>query len=272
MITVITVVYSALDDLKQTAESVFKQTVWPELEYIIVDGGSTDGTLEYLKTLPPSVRWISEPDKGIYDAMNKGIRMAKGDSIVMLNAGDFFLNDTVQRLQEFAENNSIDLSRTVIYGDAYYRFDGLNILRPGNAELMISEMSICHQATFVGCKVHEQFGDYSMEYRLAADYDFLLRVYLQAPQFFIHLPEPLVEFKYEGATSANYIRSLNETRQIARKYMSRSQYRKFLRRHYRSIILRRIEAFILAIWPGSKKPNLARLLYAVRSRLPRGIV
>lgn len=272
VITVVTVVFNALDNLKLTAESVFKQTAWPDIEYIIVDGGSTDGTLAYLKTLPPAVRWISEPDKGIYDAMNKGITLAGGETIVMLNAGDVFPANTVERLLSFSKEYAVDLSQMILYGDAYYRFDSTSILRPGDVQQMIEGMSICHQAAFVGSGVYKRFGGYSMEYRLAADYEFLLRVFLAEPNTFVHLPEPLVEFQYEGLTSANYMASYNEARQIARRYLNRSQYNKFLRRHYRSVTLRKIEALLLFFWPWRPKPDFARLLYSVRSRFRRGVI
>ncbi|MDV7391601.1 glycosyltransferase, partial [Arthrospira platensis SPKY1] len=100
-VSIITVVYNACDLLQGTMASVFEQS-WPHIEYIVVDGGSTDGTTELIRAQAGRIsRWVSEPDKGLYDAMNKGLRMATGDFVWFLNAGDrLFTPDTVERVME----------------------------------------------------------------------------------------------------------------------------------------------------------------------------
>lgn len=160
VITIVTVVFNALDNLKSTVESVFKQPTWSDIEYIIVDGGSTDGTLEYLKTLPPAVRWVSEPDKGIYDAMNKGIRMANGEGLLFLNAGDYFVGDVI----------TTDLTAPCFL-PVKYQHPVLG-LKPVPLRSRKMGLPNCHQGIIFERRKNLY---YDLQYRVCADYDFYLR-------------------------------------------------------------------------------------------------
>ncbi|MGV3547381.1 MAG: glycosyltransferase, partial [Pedobacter sp.] len=112
-ITIITVNFNNLKGLKKTAESVLSQT-YKDFEFIIVDGGSRDGSKEYIEEISDNVTlWVSEPDSGIYNAMNKGIKMAKGDYICFLNSGDIFFDETT--LNSVA--NQVDGEIGIYYGD-----------------------------------------------------------------------------------------------------------------------------------------------------------
>lgn len=114
-ISVVTVCYNAVETLEETMLSVLHQT-YPDIEYIIIDGGSTDGTVDIIKKYADRLAyWVSEPDKGIYDAMNKGIDIATGDYINFMNAGDkFYQHNTVASL---LESFTIMEPTTIIYGD-----------------------------------------------------------------------------------------------------------------------------------------------------------
>lgn len=160
IITVITVVYNALEDLRPTVDSVMKQSAWHDLEYIIVDGGSTDGTLDYLQTLPPAVRWVSEPDKGIYDAMNKGIRMANGEGLLFLNAGDYFVGDVI----------TADIP-VPGFLPVRYRHPVLG-LKPVPLRSRKMGLPNCHQGIIFERQKNLY---YDLQYRVCADYDFYLR-------------------------------------------------------------------------------------------------
>ena len=92
-VTVITVVYNNVSKIEKTIQNVLKQT-YSELEYVVVDGASTDGTTDIIKKYNENIKWISEPDKGIYDAMMKGVRMATGEWVLFRNCGDFFFKPT----------------------------------------------------------------------------------------------------------------------------------------------------------------------------------
>jgi glycosyltransferase involved in cell wall biosynthesis len=112
-ITIITVVYNGIDLLTGTMQSVFDQT-YPNIEYLIIDGNSTDGTQELIKENASKItNWISEPDKGLYDAMNKGLKMATGDFVWFMNAGDrIFAADTVEKMMSFCTSKT-----DVLYGE-----------------------------------------------------------------------------------------------------------------------------------------------------------
>lgn len=159
-LTVITVAYNALDALKPTVQSVMKQPLWSVLDYVIIDGGSTDGTVDYLKTLPPSVRWLSEPDQGIYDAMNKGIRMAVGNGLLFLNAGDLLVGDVLMGSIPVPCFLPVKYCHPVL---------GLKSVPLRSRRMGLPQ---CHQGI-----VFERREDilYDLRYRVCADYDLYLR-------------------------------------------------------------------------------------------------
>ena len=120
-ISLITATYNSAETLRDTMQSVLNQT-FKDVDYIIVDGGSKDGTMDIVKEFEPKfegrLRWVSEPDKGIYDAMNKGVKMAQGDIVGILNSDDFFASDDVLEKVNaaFTENLAID----GVYADVRY--------------------------------------------------------------------------------------------------------------------------------------------------------
>lgn len=189
-VSIITVVYNGAATLEQTIRSVETQT-FMDREYIIVDGGSRDGTLEIIKKYADRVdsSWVSEPDKGIYDAMNKGIRMARGEWLFFLGSDDTFLNDGV--LTDFfaTDLQGIDLA----YGDVYSkdfkgRYDGEFTL-----EKLLSR-NLSHQAAFYRRSLFHRLGDYDLRYRGHADWEFNLRCF----------SDPGVRTKYTGVLTASF--------------------------------------------------------------------
>ena len=202
MITVITVVYNAHEDLKLTDESVFKQPAWPDIEYIIVDGGSKDGTPEYLKTLPPSVRWISEPDKGIYDAMNKGIRMASGKGLLFLNAGDYFVGDVI----------TADLTAPCFL-PVKYQHPVLGY-RPVKLRRRSEGLPNCHQGI-----VFERKQDlfYDLRYRISSDLDYYIR-HGYGDRLPMHACSGFVHFDNSGANRKQAVLRDREIAAIIREY------------------------------------------------------
>ena len=182
LITVITVVYNGAKYLEDTIKSVINQT-YPNVEYIIIDGGSRDGTLDIIKKYEDYVDyWVSEPDKGIYDAMNKGIDLATGQWINFMNAGDKFFNDNIiffiyQNVKSLNSNYDIVYGKVGIINekgeiDAIY---GLN--EKESFKKLKKYMSISHQSTFYRLEFFKKTGKYDNDFKIAGDYEILLRNY-----------------------------------------------------------------------------------------------
>ncbi len=185
-LSILTVTYQAAQTLPLTLASTQAQT-WTDWEHVFVDGGSTDGTLDLIQAYAqtrPNVHWISEPDQGLYDAMNKALRLAKGEFVVFLNAGDsFWAADTLERL--FTEAPA---QADVLYGDHRY-VDAAGQPLPKrrarpypHGQLSVQHfrtgMAVCHQALFVR-RTLAPF--YDLSYPLAADLDWTIRLLRQNP-------------------------------------------------------------------------------------------
>ena len=216
VISIITVVYNGEAHLEQTIESVISQD-YPNFEYIIVDGGSQDQTLEIVKRHQSQIDyWISEPDKGIYNAMNKGIALAKGEIIGILNSDDYYQENTVSKVVECFAKTKAD----IVHGNV----DRLNEIKgkkyfitvTPNLERLNQTMTINHPACFVKKKVYKKIGGFDESFRLAADYEFLLRAYKQNCQFH-HLDQSLTVFRIGGESSIG-CDSLKETHRLSEKH------------------------------------------------------
>ncbi|WON82824.1 glycosyltransferase family 2 protein [Chromobacterium haemolyticum] len=200
-ISIITIVRNDKKGIERTLASVEREKNYL-VEYIIIDGASTDGTVETIESHLDIVdNFISEQDNGIYDAMNKGVRLASGDVICMINAGD--------ELEPGAINlvlNSLEIhgSHSIYFGDAYYSYEdtGSKRMVSAQAENIIWKMSICHQAVFIPKSVYYKYGLYSLKYRYAADFDFILRVYMAGERFF-YVNGVLAVFIREGQVIKN---------------------------------------------------------------------
>lgn len=178
-ISVITVCYNAEKVIQQTMQSVMNQS-YTDIEYIIIDGASTDGTMELVKKYADEkrVRYISEPDNGIYDAMNKGIRLATGDYLEFLNAGDVFVNnDVIKSVVQKIEANPAD----VMYGDIIYEYPdkttSVRIYGQFCSSLFYYLLGDCinHQAIFARRECFEK-NIFDAEYRICADREWMMRV------------------------------------------------------------------------------------------------
>lgn len=183
VITIITVTYNSESTLRDTIESVLFQR-YADIEYIVVDGGSTDGTLsvvkEYESHFQGQLKWINEPDRGIYDAMNKGIRMATGDVIGILNSDDFFTTEDV--LEKVVREFEKDAALEAVYGDVHFvhpdnlqkciRYYSSSIFRPS---LFRFGFMPAHPSFYVKRECYEKYGLYALDYKIAADYDLLIR-------------------------------------------------------------------------------------------------
>ena len=233
LFSIITVTYNAAKALERTLQSVGGQT-YGEVEYVVIDGGSTDGTMEQV------VRWeaemgeermqrgmepmrcviVSEPDRGLYDAMNKGLQRATGDYVWFLNAGDTFKSsETVAQLAEVAERNGMP---DILYGetdvtDSEGRFIAARRLKAPDVLTwrgFRTGMRVCHQAFVVKRSVAPM---YDLEYRFSADFDWCIRCMKQA-QRIVNSRMRLVNYEAEGMTTRNRKASLAERYRIMCHY------------------------------------------------------
>lgn len=197
-ITIITVCFNAYEDLKKTLDSVFSQQ-YNDYEYIVVDGGSTDGTIKLLEQYKvlfenhhKTFKFITEKDKGTYDAMNKGARMAHGEWINYMNAGDCFYTNTTLR-EIFSK--VIDKDIGVLYGDTFQVFDFGSGIATEDYYLKDNDtMPFCHQSSFVKSELLHKF-PFDLSYKIIADHDFFLQL---RQQNVIFLYIPIVIAKYNG--------------------------------------------------------------------------
>ena len=204
-VSIITVVYNNQAMIGNSIQSVLDQD-YPGVEYIIVDGGSTDGTREIIKSFGKRInKMISEPDKGIYDAMNKGIKLASGDIIGILNSDDVFADDTV--LSEVAETfrkTGVD----AVYGDLFYvdKDDANKIIRywkagqykPGSFR---KGWHPAHPALFVKRQVYEKCGGFHISFNVSADFELMLRLFEKHKIKTAYVPKVLVKMRLGGESN-----------------------------------------------------------------------
>ena len=215
-VSIITVVYNGVTHLEQTINSVINQT-YNNIEYIIIDGGSTDGTVELIKKYDKHIDyWVSEKDSGIYDAMNKGIAEATGEIVGLINADDWYETDAVAQVIETFVNSNAD----VVHGS-------MNIVKEnGNsfmkkAELDLSHlkkgMLLNHPTTFIKRGVYESYGSFNTQYKIAADWELVLRLWLEGLSF-IAIESALANFRMGGVSSAHLKDSLLEKHQVRKDH------------------------------------------------------
>lgn len=211
LVSIITVSYNAAKTIEQTIRSVINQT-YDSIEYIIIDGGSTDGTVDIIKKYEDQITyWVSEPDKGIYDAMNKGIAHAKGDIIGIINSDDWYEIDAIEQVVQYYEEGE------KVYHGAIrnYQEDGVTFITPATKSLerLKRGMVVNHPAMFVNKEVYERYGAFSLEYRIAADWDFTLKVHMQGVSF-IRIDKILANFRLGGVSGALSQKHLKELHRI----------------------------------------------------------
>ncbi len=210
-ITVITICFNSEKTIEQTIRSVIDQT-YKNIEYIIVDGKSTDSTLSIINKYRKQVsRLISEPDDGIYDAMNKGVSMATGDWIHILNSDDYYVDSTsLERIVPHLDPGRTNYFRMFLnYPDGRYQTYDFNYRR---WKLFISAY-LPHPALLVSGEQYKEVGIIDTKYKIAADHDFIMRLTATFPGKFT--PEPFVVMRQGGTASQNQLCALNETRIIA---------------------------------------------------------
>ena len=207
-ISIITVTYNRASVIKDAIEGVLAQE-YKNYEYIIVDGASKDNTIGILKEYEPKfegrMRWISEPDNGLYDAINKGIRMATGDVVGIINSDDFFhRNDTFAIIAQAFENLKVD----AIYGDecSVSGNDLSRVLRVNCGDYFRTWMyriglMPAHPTFYARKKLFDRYGYYKTDYKIAADFELMLRFAYVNNVRMDYVPEQLLTFRTGGVST-----------------------------------------------------------------------
>lgn len=199
-LSIITINYNNLEGLKRTYDSVVAQTC-QDFEWIIIDGGSTDGSKEFIEEHQDRFAfWCSEPDKGIYNAMNKGIKKATGEYLQFLNSGDNFVDNKV--VEEFL---ALGWNEDVIAGDVILDGDENNVkLHPNEEEMDFDYMrkdTLCHQTVYIRKSLHECYGGYDETISIVADWKFLLEVLMIHGCSYRHWKRLVANYLRDGVSS-----------------------------------------------------------------------
>lgn len=213
-ISVITVVRNDKDGIEKTILSILSQT-YQIIEFIIVDGGSKDGTVDVIKKYADKIAyWVSESDKGVYDAMNKGIAASTGDFVIFMNSGDTFHSmDAIEKMISDSES-----SNSLIYGNVSVKYwDGVVVEKPNEffkTSMKFKGVGICHQTVFFPGEVIRKMR-YDLSYRIASDYDLMHRMWKNGINF-IYRDVVVADYEWGNGISSNPYKILDVYRENAR--------------------------------------------------------
>lgn len=219
-VSIITVSFNSAKTIASTIDSVLSQD-YPNIEYIVVDGGSTDGTVAIIEQNQSRIsKWISEKDHGMYDAMNKGIAMATGDVIGILNSDDVYMNThVISELMELMQSKRAQ----VVFADLILvdQLDDQKVLRYYDSghfhpnKFKYGWMP-AHPTVFVKRELYEAVGNFSTTYQIAADYEMLIRILAIQRARYAYLPKPVVRMRAGGASTASLSRNWILNQEIVR--------------------------------------------------------
>lgn len=210
-VSIITASYNSSKTIEGTILSVLNQD-YDDIEYIIVDGGSTDGTIDIIKKYESRfagrLRWISEKDSGIYDAMNKGISMATGDVVGILNSDDYYTSDNViSRFVPYFEDRNLDS----VFGDIHFIRDGEpnKIVRYYSSKLfkpfwLRFGFMPAHPSFYVRRSVYERAGLYKLDYKIGSDFEMMVRLFRTMGISYKYIPMDFVTMRMGGASTSGF--------------------------------------------------------------------
>ena len=217
LVSIITVVYNGEKYLEQTIQSVINQS-YKNIEYLIIDGGSTDGTLDIIKKYENNISyWVSEPDRGLYDAMNKGIKLAKGELIGMINSDDWYEEDAVETMVKAYLNNP---QKTIFHADRYDIDEEGNKkvkkFHPSNFKFKYYGMTYNHPSMFITKSEYEKHL-YNIHLRALSDYEFVLEAYLRDSKTLCYINKAIVNYRLDGISAQLPLKNSLKEGFIARK-------------------------------------------------------
>ena len=224
LISIVTVVFNAVGTIERTLRSIDAQD-HPAIERIIIDGGSTDGTMEILERWRARIQVLqSGPDGGIYDAMNRGLSRCSGQLICMMNADDWFAGPSVLSavanayVQASQDAPNQQANQLVIYGDflMWVPWAGVVLRRRATAGTRFG-MRMNHQSLFIHREVHARVGGYDLKCKLAADFDLVVRMEKSGVRF-VHLPQLVAVFAKGGSGDLNWLRFMFQVAAVLRNH------------------------------------------------------
>jgi len=236
-VSIVTACYNRAATIGDAIASVAAQS-HGDIEHIVVDGGSTDGTLDVVARHRSIAKLIPGPDKGIYDALNKGVAASSGPVVAFLHSDDFYADrDVVRTVAEQMEESDLDL----LYGDVAY-------VRPDNVGRVVRVFSSgrfrpdriawgwvpAHPALFVKRELFERFGPFKPDYRIAGDFEFIARVFSRSSPRYAYLPKVLVKMRTGGISTAGWRSTVlgnREIRRACRENGIRTNYLKILTKY-----------------------------------------
>lgn len=213
-LTIVTINYNNLAGLKKTVESVINQT-WRNFEYIVIDGGSTDGGETYLgQNAQHFSHWVSEKDEGIYNALNKGVLASKGEYLLMLNSGDYLVNNYILATI-FDKNN---FNEDIVYGNVFREKNGVvftESFHPEKLTFSFFRLSmINHQSIFIKRVLHDKIGLYDEKFKTISDWKFLILAICKYNVSYLHLGISFSVYDVDGLSSQDMYAKVNEEKKV----------------------------------------------------------
>jgi glycosyltransferase involved in cell wall biosynthesis len=236
-VTIVTVCYNSHRYIDHCIKSVLNQS-YPNIEYIIIDGGSTDNTLERIKSYGSKIdKLISERDNGIYDAMNKGLKMASGDYIGILNSDDFYIDNKVieKVVNRLHQDNSDSLYADLIYVDNANTDKQVRYWKSGpfKRDSFKTGWHPPHPTFFVRNEIYKRFGYFFVDFKLAADFELMLRFLEKAQISVSYLPEPIVKMRMGGASNKSISNIIRQNIECYKSFKKNNLHVSFLYPIYR---------------------------------------
>ncbi|KKG07379.1 glycosyltransferase family 2 protein [Methanosarcina sp. 2.H.A.1B.4] len=198
LVSIVTSCMNSAGVLEGTILSVINQK-YPNIEYIIIDGNSTDGTLDIIKKYENKIaKWVSEPDSGVYDGMNKGIARSTGNILYFLNAGDYLYNDEIvdKVVEKFLDESVVAVYGNVEVINDFRKKRIVRGCRVTSYKLLFRH--ICHQTLFVRGHLFDEIGSFSYSFKLAADHEFIIKAIKKYPDNFLYMDEILAKYRDGG--------------------------------------------------------------------------
>ena len=222
LVSIITIVFNGEKHLQQTIESVLGQS-YSNIEYIIIDGESKDNSVSIIKKYSTHLAyWTSEPDTGISDAFNKGIKKAKGQIIGIINADDWYEPNALQQVVDVIKESDI------VYGDLrLIKDEKTDFILKGTHNLLNTVMTLNHPTVFIKKSVYEKYGLFNENLKCAMDYELMLRFKLSNCKF-KYIPATLANMRWEGTSDKKWIEGCKETLKVKNVYFPNQRIRNSL--------------------------------------------
>lgn len=265
-LSVITINYNNCDGLRKTIESVVNQT-YKDFEYIVIDGGSTDGSVDVIKEYACKIDyWVSEPDKGIYNAMNKGVNVASGEYVIFMNSGDIFYNSNVID-DVYAQN----INEDIICGDMALSIGGVKVVPETLTMEFFYESSLSHQASFIRRDVQLRF-PYDESKKIVSDWRFYIESIILNNASYKKINLIVSLFDFGGVSNAQKEKEMQERNEVLKELIppcilqdyemnNSNQFRKFYRNvertnfHRLIYMLSVVTVKIISFFTGSRWVN-----------------